>query len=766
MPRIPLKSDPFAFDDTLPPYKDHPFPGGCWMTCPDAEQAFLARLRFTLKAPAKLRFHVTGDLWFDLRLDGRFLTDGPEWSDSAHWCYASFEEELPAGDHTFLARVVTLPPPLKPWYAMGDNRGFLLIAEAPFAELSTGVGAWEFAPAQSITFPEEYGDAIYRRAVGIPSVLDVTLAEEEPAWNAGTRSGGIFSALTARHFSSRPCLLPARLPEQLRREIPFQLKPVTVPPGETYETVIDLGDYYCFQAEVRLAGTGKVRLGAAEALYEDEPDQNGWYKKLARNATAGLLRDWNYDTWSVSGKSGSMLNTFFRCGRLLILQVEAGENSVTFEGATLWERRYPWDFSAKISGAPEFAQYETICRRTLENCTHSIFMDCPFYERLMYVGDTRVQALIANVLSRDRRLQDKCVELIDWSRDWRGLTASSYPNGKQRIPGFSLIWIAFCHDTLMWGPPEVTPLIRKRLQGVRAVIDAWEAQRRTDGWIASHDGWNCVCSEIGSSRWEHGVPPGGERDEISPVLNLFYLHFSQYAEQLERIFGDDDRADWIAKRRKLTAEKLLESVYVPELDLFANDFAKTEFSEITQILAICSEAFPKCAGSGLFNARMALPKSIFYFQHYYFEACRLTGNADAIRKRLEDWRPHLDYDLSTTAEGEIDGRSDCHAWSAAPLFHWYATMAGIRPGAPGFRHVDAAPIWNGDTVLQGEMPHPSGGVIRFAFGPDYSELALPEGIPGSLTIRGERFELAPGECRKIDHRLSGGSAVLLPGKKL
>ena len=241
MPRIPLKSDPFAFDDTLPPYMDHPFPGGCWMTCPDAEQAFLARLRFTLKAPAKLRFHVTGDLWFDLRLDGRFLTDGPEWSDSAHWCYASFEEELPAGDHTFLARVVTLPPPLKPWYAMGDNRGFLLIAEAPFAELSTGVGAWEFAPAQSITFPVEYGDAIYRRAVGIPSVLDVTLAEEEPAWNAGTRSGGVFSALTARHFSSRPCLLPARLPEQLRREIPFQLKPVTVPPGETYETVIDLG---------------------------------------------------------------------------------------------------------------------------------------------------------------------------------------------------------------------------------------------------------------------------------------------------------------------------------------------------------------------------------------------------------------------------------------------------------------------------------------------------------------------------------------------
>ena len=38
----------------------------------------------------------------------------------------------------------------------------------------------------------------------------------------------------------------------------------------------------------------------------------------------------------------------------------------------------------------------------------------------------------------------------------------------------------------------------------------------------------------------------------------------------------------------------------------------------------------------------------------------------------------------------------------------------------------------------------SGGVIRFAFGPEFSKLTLPEGIPGSLTIDGKTLEIPSG----------------------
>ena len=91
--------DPLKFNDTLPPYADRPFPGVCWMKPQGSTQPFYARLRFTLNEKTTIRFHVSGDRWFDLRLDGQFITDGPECSDSAHWCYSSFEEELMPGEH-------------------------------------------------------------------------------------------------------------------------------------------------------------------------------------------------------------------------------------------------------------------------------------------------------------------------------------------------------------------------------------------------------------------------------------------------------------------------------------------------------------------------------------------------------------------------------------------------------------------------------------------------------------------------------------------
>ena len=36
-----------------------------------------------------------------------------------------------------------------------------------------------------------------------------------------------------------------------------------------------------------------------------------------------------------------------------------------------------------------------VALRTLEMCSHDTSMDCPYYERLNYVGDTRLQSLVA-----------------------------------------------------------------------------------------------------------------------------------------------------------------------------------------------------------------------------------------------------------------------------------------------------------------------------------------------------------------------------------
>jgi hypothetical protein len=74
-------------------------------------------------------------------------------------------------------------------------------------------------------------------------------------------------------------------------------------------------------------------------------------------------------------------------------------------------------------------------------------MDCPYYEQMQYIGDTRIQALISLYVSGDDRLMRNAIEQFDDSRIPEGLTFSRYPsNIIQLYPGFSLFWVAMVHD--------------------------------------------------------------------------------------------------------------------------------------------------------------------------------------------------------------------------------------------------------------------------------------------------------------------------------
>lgn len=123
-----------------------------------------------------------------------------------------------------------------------------------------------------------------------------------------------------------------------------------------------------------------------------------------------------------------------------------------------------------------------------------------------------------------------------------------------------------------------------------------------------------------------------------------------------------------------------------------------------------------------------------------------------LQNRLLEWRELLDLGLKTTSEKPEPTRSDCHAWSAHPLFHSVATLLGIRPASPGFRTVEIRPLLGNMKQASGSVPHPRGEIsASFRQETDglYVVIELPQGISGTLISKSTHHPLAPGRTELL-----------------
>ena len=78
---------------------------------------------------------------------------------------------------------------------------------------------------------------------------------------------------------------------------------------------------------------------------------------------------------------------------------------------------YPFTLKAKFeSGDPTLEKIWKVGWHTARLCAHTTYMDCPYYERLQYVCDTRIQALVSLYNAGDDRLAKNAIECLNESR--------------------------------------------------------------------------------------------------------------------------------------------------------------------------------------------------------------------------------------------------------------------------------------------------------------------------------------------------------------
>ncbi|MGA2255109.1 MAG: hypothetical protein ABSG53_10640 [Thermoguttaceae bacterium] len=735
----------------------------------------LLRFRKTFAVTAApLRLHVSADERFELFLDGQRIARGPDRSDIEHWSYATYEIRLTPGRHRLEALVWSIGPHA-PVAQISWRGGFVLKAEGAYdKQLTTGKTPWEVARLDGF----EFTPGIF--FVG----AQLTAHGCGPQWKEGdyVKAQVIRSPIGKNPYGESAAgwkLFPTTLPDQFDREVNAgravalgsgmlgkgdllraeQTKhsdlpkwqalvagqgEVVVPPNTERFLLWDLENYFCAYPLCEVSGGAGAKLAWswAEALYLPNSEAKGNRGEFIGKNFRGMT-----DTFLPEGGTHKKFSTlWWRAGRWCLISVKTAAEPLTLHRLALDENRYPYENEGRFDGGDdELAGVIRLAVRGIQMCSHETYMDCPFYEQLMYDGDTRLELLTTNVMTRDDRLVKRAIELFDFSRRNWGFVNERFPAYlPQHSPTFSMIWAMMLSDYASWH--NDLAFVRARAIGLRSMLEHFEPYLNRDGLLENLPGWPFM---DWVPQWDNGNAPDGVNG-ISALNNLLYVAALQKSADVEDGLGEPLLAQRLRGKAARTAAAVKAKFWDEARGLIADNLAHTEFSEHGQCLALLTDTLTGDQAKRCFEQLLSardLKRTTIYFSFYLLETWRKFGRGDLIVERMKFWKDLVKQGLKTPVEMPGDTRSDCHAWGSHPLFHLHASVAGIRPASPGFRTVRIAPLPGKLPKIVSSTPHPDGFIkLDLAFDGNRcrGSVELPAAITGVFAWQGMEQKLSGG----------------------
>lgn len=706
-----------------------------WTTAPGDPNYAVRRFRGTFDLPQAqiLKIHVSADSRYKLFLDGKPLGRGPARSDLRHYVYETYDVSVEAGPHTLAAFVLAYGGAHSPIAEVHAQGAFVLEAQTTHGEVvcATGTNGWRvqidtaYAPEPVTRHDGYYGIGASERVNG--SLLPFGWEQPDFDDSAWETPNTIFSP----YLRERPGdladpggrwrLMPRDIPPLREEKRQFTDWPGAweVPAQTRRELILDAGEYANGYPLLNLEGG----LGAAvQIVYAEALTKDG--QKAVRDDRNGTDVEGFADTYLPGGGSETYSPMHWRAFRFIKLIVETADTPVKFTEFSYLMTGYPWERQAEFqveNGPAELQAFQDIDFRTLERCTAETFMDCPYYEQLQYVGDTRLQALLSYVTTGDTRLGARAVRLFDWSRNADGLTQSRYPsNMEQVIPPFSLLWILMVEDLWRYAPKEEAT-VADALSGCRGVLEWFGRFLTPEGVLGGAlPWWNFVdwaagwSTDLPNGEGHYGVPPPAAHGLPCATLNLQYLAALQAYVRMHEGMGDARESEFWQAEADMLADAILTTFWDPEARLLRegpdDSWGDTQHAQAWGILTgiIPADAWEDVVDS--LHTDETLTKTTYYHTFYVAEALAKAGHLEQLWDHwLAPWRKALDLHLTTWPEQPEPTRSDCHAWSAWPTYCFLTHVLGVQPDSSGFEtHLIAPKRVDGWDKVSGAIATPSG----------------------------------------------------------
>lgn len=531
---------------------------------------------------------------------------------------------------------------------------------------------------------------------------------------------------------------------------------LVVPARRKIEILFDQGYLTTAYPELRLSGgkESRIKLSFAEAM-TDAGGQKGNRSETEGRSMPGAI----YVVFRPDGGRDRLFRPlWFKTYRYVLMEIETADEPLALHDFLGQYTGYPFCENGSFTCDDQrIAELWQVGWRTARLCAHETYFDCPYYEQLQYIGDTRIQALVSLYVSGDDRLMRKALRLFDSSRSSEGITTSRYPSRiPQYIPTFSLYWINMLHDYYMHRDDKA--FIRSFLPGIRTVL-TWFVDKLDPetGLLGKTPHWNFT-DWAKPWPWRNdyplgGVPPGGYEGG-SAITTLQLVYALQDAATLFRAFDDPAEATRCEQLAGNIRKSVVARCWNEERQMLEDGIGFHSLSQHANILAILTDAIPKKKQSALFEKILSdttLTQATFYYRFYLVRAMKKSDRADCYLSTLQPWYDMLNLGLTTFAENPEPTRSDCHAWSASPNYELLATVCGIEPASPGFETVRVEPHLGHLREVRGVVPHPDGEIRvhlkQSETGRISGTIVLPAGLSGYYRHDNKKIKIHSGENR-------------------
>ncbi|AMR32962.1 alpha-rhamnosidase [Mucilaginibacter sp. PAMC 26640] len=744
---------------------------GQWISAPfdhgKEYGVYYFRKCISLKAkPSSFWVHISADNRYKLYVNGTLVSLGPARGDTYFWNYetVNLAPYLQSGKNA-VAALVWNEGRFSPAAQISVRAGFVLQGNSPAEDSLNTNSTWKgvpdngHQPIPGYFFAASKGEMVNMNnaikgdwtAVDFddskwPGANKITDAKRKgTAW--GIEWALVPSTLPAREMTyQRLAKLRSATGIDVPAGFPERTTAVTIPPNTTVSLLLDQSFETNAFVTFKFSG-GKdagISLGYAESLYENGTKG---VNKGNRNEVDGKEFIGRTDSLIADGSKGQSFTTLnFRTYRYIKLFVKTSNEPLVIDDLYGTFTGYPFKRTSSIhTDNSEINQMLDIGWRTARLNAWETYTDCPYYEQLQYIGDTRIQAVVSYFNTSDDKLARNALTQIDHSRLPEGVTASCYPsNGTQVISPFSLWYIGMLHDYWMYRGDD--DFIKDKLPGARGVLQFFTRYQQADGSLKDTPYWAFV-------DWAGNMAGGIDgNDGSAAIYDLQLLYAYQWAADMEAKIGLKEYAALYNQKAAQLKVTIQRKYWDPAKKLYADTREKTGYSQHANSLAILtgmvSKADLPAVANGLLNNK-SLTQCSVYFKYYLNQALAKAGRGNDYLNWLGIYRENMAMGLTTWAEySDVNtSRSDCHAWGSSPNIEFFRTVLGIDSYAPGFKKIKIEPHLGDITTISGEIPHPNGKIAAaYKLEDKHWKISaeLPKGTTGVLIWKGKQYELKAG----------------------